>query len=386
MDRYIPEIEFLDLLSGHGEFDSLSFRPPLYPLILAFFDISLSSLAPLTTIAAFFNVCLFTGSIWISTQIMHLLGLGRIRLLLFPLILLFPYFILENFILRETVLYTFMVSTFIYYILKCDGSLRSSLILGLIAGLASLTRPSGIIFLISGFFIFSFFGEKNISKRAIQSLVFVLTYFVLFAPWAAVLSYNSGQFVFSSSCTTGMNFFKGSSNEAGNIYLYSDVDKLRTPLEEGLPRCVADARLASLIKDQVFERAVSDPLVLLRDSTIKFTMFAAGVSPIGRASVEVHDDYTHSLSDTSLHMNSMFFLPIGIATYVLAALGCWIAISRGTTVGRRTLAAIGLLVLGHQAIHVITWPETRFTFPFILSILISALYLIDCLRKIAPIR
>ena len=160
----------------------------------------------------FFQFILISGISYAVFLISHkFLKLSRPQSFLPALIIIFwPYFsVYANQVMTE-ILFTFLLTWSIYFLLKFwqNPNTKNIIILGVISGLSALTRPTSLLLLfwLFGFFIFILLIKKKpiIKNNYFKSIILIIIVYILtILPWTIFATNKTGVFTpITSTLTT----------------------------------------------------------------------------------------------------------------------------------------------------------------------------------------
>ena len=182
-----------------------SLYPPLYPLFLSIiytlFGHSYVAVKVVQSIIGAFSCVL----IFLIGKKMHSAILG---ILSAAISIAYLPFIKSAERLLSELLFTFFLLLIVFYLLKIqkDKRLRNCVMLGLLSGLASLTRPIAMLlpFFILPVFIYS--ERKHLSNALKKGAVVLLFFSLSIAPWV-IRNYNVYHAFIPSSVDSGFGFY-----------------------------------------------------------------------------------------------------------------------------------------------------------------------------------
>ncbi|HWL71591.1 MAG TPA: glycosyltransferase family 39 protein [Geminicoccus sp.] len=357
-------------------------RPPAYPFylavcmllagkswaVLAVLGQGLMALASLGMVALITERILGSRLLAAAAAMLAVLNLALLR---------------EFFVLRETGLFTLLTLAWVLVLLWPMNGTGKAVLLAVLAALALLTRPSGIVLVPAT--LIALCWQADALRPAIRPvLVHLVVLAVCLLPWQVHLATSFGRVALSGTSTGGMNLFKGNHPLMGDLYLLGDVDRSDPwikPMiqEQGIDwdteQWRADDYLGALAKDAI----LADPARFLHRAIEKGVVFLSpATAPIAReGEVVMGPDGQLTVADAQLgsgdlrNLYHLFLLPLGLVGLASALL--W---------PRRRLfgLAVLLLVAGNLAIYALTFPERRFRLPLEPLLAVAA---IACLRDVA---
>jgi 4-amino-4-deoxy-L-arabinose transferase-like glycosyltransferase len=348
------------------------FRPPLYPLLIAslirlFGDSWTVGLAAIHTL------------LWILCAV----GIAGIALYTFDnapaaiagvaLHALNPGFLVETFIVRETVLFTALTIGVIFALTTPNRSRYTIVAAGFLAGLAHLTRPTGIL-LIAVIVVVTLFDHMRqpIRRRVVDTVLGVAAFAVLAGPWQFGVSHTVGEPVLSSSLTGGLNLYQGNNPAADALSSWVDVDQyypqvvtlLREhdiDLENGGP---SDELAADrFLKKRAMEYIVTHPFRFLHRAIIgTAALYSPFPTPFGSARIVIDGD---AIRLEDFHLRNLWLaLPIALHALILlgGVIGFYLVLAR-RALYRRAAIVIGGIAILLTFSHAVTFAEYRFRLP-----------------------
>ncbi|HEX3847845.1 MAG TPA: hypothetical protein VHV81_10735 [Steroidobacteraceae bacterium] len=287
---------------------------------------------------------------------------------------------LENFALRETVLYEFFVVSFFYFATRTITS-RTVALMVLCVGLAFYTRPTGVL-LIVPLSIFILMMPAASLRHRLKTLGWALAAMVLLAaPWQAYQSHVQGRFTLSATHVGGWNLYKGNSFafEAVSPYIDHDqadgyVEGLREQYRSGqLSTRAAGARSEDDYLRRLAQADIrADYPRFLRKTVLRVIVYLSPLeTPLGAADVGVDRDrvvlnhYRGNFVDADrdwidfLGQLSFFIVLFAIPLGFLGALRFLWADARLRAVAAASFAVVAVHVAAHAALTA----ETRYRLP-----------------------
>ncbi|WP_159714165.1 glycosyltransferase family 39 protein [Geminicoccus flavidas] len=360
-------------------------RPPAYPLylaacmllagkswpMLAVFGQGLMALASLGMVAVITERLLGSRLLAAAAAAFAALNLALLR---------------EFFVLRETGLFTLLTLAWVLVLLRPMNGTGKAVLLAVLAALALLTRPSGIVLV--PVTLIALIWQAGALRPAIRPvLVHLVVLAACLLPWQAHLATSFGRVALSGTSTGGMNLFKGNHPLMGDLYLLGDVDRSDPwikPMiaEQGIDWDAQQWRADDYLRELAREAILANPVRFVRRAIEKGVVFLSpATAPIARGGeVVMGPDGQLTVVDAQFgsgdlrNLYHLFLLPLGLVG--LAAALLW---------PRRRLfgLVVLLLVAGNLAIYALTFPERRFRLPLEPLLAVAA---IACLRDVAAAR
>ncbi len=370
-----------------GEFNT-SFRPPLYPLVLA----SLMAIFH----GAWENAAMIAqgiagtalGMLLVSAAVRINGGAaaGFITLVLYLANILFQFEVMAK---RETVLFTICLIVFFMAFLNIQNLNRRYLAMAVSAALALLLRPNAVVLLPIGL-IFAFFDRKR-PDFSLAVLAFPTAAFLaILLPWQMFVYQHTGEFPITTSTNSGQTLWKGNNPYLFSVYPKADIDVIEGELSreiggKDITIASSDAEMKALAKKFIKE----NPGLTAKNAMIKAALFFSPVPlPLGKGEVVIENGTARL--EGFRYRNSLI---LGFAT--LQSLIVWmgwigfLATSRSSS-NRQTLALVSVVfTLLLLAVHTLTYPEGRYRWPLdIFLTILAADYLASRIRSAtgAPIR
>ncbi|WP_191059361.1 glycosyltransferase family 39 protein [Geminicoccus harenae] len=357
-------------------------RPPVYPLylaacmllagkswaVLAVLGQGLMALASLGLVALITERLLGNRLLGAAAAILAALNLALLR---------------EFFVLRETGLFTVLTLAWVLVLLRPMNGTGKAVLLAVLAALALLTRPSGIVLV--PVTLITLIWQAGALRSAIRPvLIHLVVLAACLLPWQAHLAASFGRVALSGASTGGMNLFKGNHPMMGDLYLLGDVDWSDPWIKPMIAaygidwesqQWRADDYLGELARGAI----LADPTRFLRRTIEKGVVFLSpATAPIARGGeVVMGPDGQLTVANAQFgsgdlrNLYHLLVVPLGLVG--LASALFW---------PRRRLFGLALLLLvaGNLAIYALTFPERRFRMPLEPLLAVAA---IACLRDVA---
>jgi hypothetical protein len=288
---------------------------------------------------------------------------------------------LENFALRETVLYEVIVVSFFYLAAQRPVTNRSIALMLLACVLAFYTRPTGVL-LIVPLALFILFMPATTFKRRLQTLSWGVGAVLLCAvPWQVYQSHAQGRFTLSETGIGGLNYFKGNSFAFEAVSPYIDHDNAESYTEQIKDQYHAaqagphpsTARTEDDYLRQLAQADVrADYSRYIRKIVLKIVVYLSPLeTPLGSADVSVENGrvvlmkYRGNFVDAD--DNWIFFFEqmsffIVLFAIPLGILGSLRGIVLDSTLRPIAVASIAIVAV-HMAAHATLVAETRYRLP-----------------------
>lgn len=191
---YVPQAkEFHNL---HFPIDD--FRGPLYPIVLAFFNILIRDYFTSGIIISSLSAAI---AIFISHKLLKNITNNTFAFYSVLLIISNPFFIQHSYLCGTDMLFFVLTTTSIYKFISCKNINSKSIIISAVfAGLAYLTRYIGVFLLgISFFIFFSKALETPIKLKLRFSLLYFFSFGVTILPWSLYTYFKKGSFFYNAN-------------------------------------------------------------------------------------------------------------------------------------------------------------------------------------------
>ncbi len=360
-------------LAGHGRFSidgvhPTGYRPPAYPLLLAGTILVMGEHAQLGGWIAnlAIDACCLAMLLVLVWRLAKCSRAMWIAGLIFAADVAFH---LEAMAQRETMLYSLLLLVFFVTASSLEIGLSRLLILATTAGLAWLTRPTGIalapLLLIAAFFMSE---HRTLGVRFARVLTACCIFAAIVIPWQAFLYRSFDEPVFAGTTSGGLNLYQGNNPAADVLIPFVDVDSFLPEIEKqmqslGLAEHDEIARNRRL-KADAFEYIASDPMGFVRRAAVKtLALYSPVPTPLGSSAIETSDNGVR-LTNFRYHRSAWTIL-FTMHGLILIALIC-AAIVRWRTLMARRLRVV-VLIVGYILIvtmlHAMTFAESRFRLP-----------------------
>ncbi len=344
-------------------------RPPLYPLFLA---ASIALFGPAGESAAYAAQAL----LWLANGLLiaHLLWNHFRRpdaaFLAVVLYGLHFHFGVEALTLRDTVLFAFLLTVYLTAVLHFESRWGPPIVGG-IAGLLYLTRPTGILFL--PVFLLAYLPLQSgipLPRRFRRAALVVAVAFGVSLPWhwhTIAVMQEPGLLPAS---TSGENLYKGQVEGFLNIFPFVDLDLLNPHLDERT-RGMDEIERNRTLKEMGWTRLREDPSgTLLRGLVKTAALYSPLRTPFGDGQVTVDEDGA-SLSHFQLYTPAFWLIPVNLL--ILFGAAAFFLRIRRMPLLERTFALHALCIfIGLTAIHALTFGESRHRLPFDGLLIIAA--------------
>lgn len=262
---------------------SWSRRPPLYPLVLAgtMALFGRSDLPPISLQSAF-----GAATVLVTYGLAALLFPRPVALVAAALVAVHPYFVVHDTVLQETSLFTLLVSTALWLLLRCVRTPRVAAVAaaGAVTGLAALCKETVLPFAVAAL---AWIVVAVPGPRLALGAVFAAAVLLTVAPWVArnIALHGRPVFVLSS----GIGLWSGNNAFVARHYPLRTVDLAFAEAQAALS-ARDRSELASLsevdrdrwFRDRAIAFALADPGTVARLAATK-ALAATGLvlSPVG---------------------------------------------------------------------------------------------------------
>ncbi len=362
-----------------------AYRPPLYPALLAlnmrlFGD--LWRVGALATQGALGIVCGLLIFL-IATDIFKNQVAGLIAVVLYLTDLLFQ---LEAVSKRETIIYTAFLLTFFYSLVSFRTTFGNCIVLALLAAMAYLTRPVGIVLMILlPLFVIGECRKLRTAAVLTRLGICIAVMAVVIAPWQFYVYKTFHTHTFWPTSTSGINAFQGNNPATEIIYPYIDVDNYLPWINKKLVHAGIDPS-DELVADRFLRDGASQfmrehPGRFLKSAAIKaFALFSPVPIPLGKGKIIEADD---SIALIDFHyatgLGTVLFTLHGLIMIIGAILYFFRKPARTkqsdpaeVSQQRRAVFYIVLFLALVTAMHVLTFAETRFRLPLDMFLILFA--------------
>ncbi len=274
--------------SFDGENPTFS-RPPFYPLLLTLARMVSSSDWPMvaTTLQALLGLGSFYLVYAMARSVFKEDSTSHIAILLYALHLTLHK---EQLIQRETVLFEFLISAFVFCLVSIKTPINRIITTSIFAALAFLTRPTGfwlLLILLSYVLIAPEFQIREKIKLGVISLIFFES---VLLPWQIYHFVNFGEYTLVTSSNGGVNIFKGNSRLLSDIYPAVDVDHADDFIDSLLEEhnLVSERERNQFLIEEGLADIVADPSGFAQRFVQKCIYFFSPIEiPFGRGDVSM---------------------------------------------------------------------------------------------------
>lgn len=361
---YMPTIEYFSISAP----SNIGYRPIGYPLILYTLSLFFKS-ELLVYLAIYLNGIFFSFIYSTICLIAKKNNSGNFINYSIFFIFLCPLFY-EVFVIRETLFYAFLLFVII---LNFERWKNINFLYGFLLGLLYITRPTGIVGILSfsaiTFFLMIFKKEKNFKYFNRVFIAFLIT----IIPWITILYFKYNHFLPTGSCTGYLNIFKGLSSIKSNAYFFADVDGIDKFLG---PRSNLGCANINYYKNLTLELINNYSFFdLIKSFIYKFLLIFFSYPPIGTADLVLSDNFEIIVKNFKV---SIFRVFVSIVGMTLGSLFLFVMIKRFyLRIYTKIDFFLIFICLGHLTIYSITFPEARFRFPIDVFLIIYLLFPID---------
>lgn len=335
-------------------------RPPLYPFLLSLcFRFGGDSWF---TLALGFQLLSYTGCGVVTALLAFRLTGDRLAcLLVTALYISHLSFGVESMAQRETALFC-LLATGCFLLLLTPDRRSKYLLMGVVAGLLHLTRPTGFLLaLLLPLFALPPAWRKGWGRCALYLGLALGAFTLTTLPWHLYLARTYGNLELLPSSTSGENLYKGNTPELDGIYPLADLDLFNPFIWEytsGLDEVKKNRWLIQ--KGREFMR--EDPGRTLRRMVVKFWAFYSPVTtPYGYGKLNELDGRI-VLADYKFDWLNL----IGAPHAVLIYLGSFFLLARWKHLNRsqqKEIIQILAWIVVLTGVHLITFGETRHRLP-----------------------
>lgn len=342
-----------------SHFGSLSsgYRPPLYSLLLAGAMRVAGDNWQSVLLAT--QIFLFALTAAVCACIVYSLSASRLACCLcFILFAGHTLLVFEVMTLRETILYTAIEVSF-FAVLTFFSFRGSEACLGILAGLAQLTRPTGFLLLVAALIGLKWKKGRTDFNIPVMLLTFLMTVF----PWQLRLYHITGDIVVASSTSSGLNLWKGNNPYFGLFFPYVEMDRYEPFIVEKM----GGADLTNHETDAALRRSAisymeAHPGRSALSAAAKAVAFLSPLPiPLGTADL-VEKDKKPSVESFKPRSGWLLLSIQGIIIY--AGVLLFFAMPRTHLPSEELfLKTLFVLFLLSTMLYSLTFPETRFRLP-----------------------
>jgi 4-amino-4-deoxy-L-arabinose transferase-like glycosyltransferase len=386
-------VVFGGVLSQDSPFDYAAYRPPFFGAIIALAG-EISKIYQVH-IALTINLLVSLTALWLVfiSRLAEFGKAGRICLVLMMFANI--WFFREVFTLRETAWYALFCITFVLICRRLYTSAYLGILMGIVSGLAMLTRPTGVVFVVASTIIIAMLWMGKILSIRKSALAFgsmIVAVGIVILPWQIYMYKNFDRTDITGSCSGGFTFFKGNHPIMGNLEPAIDLDAADAFVWDYAAKHIHDASQAAslcarsdFLGEQVRASIAENPVRFLKSVSASLAYILAPMPvPLGGGDVRF-DDATQQLKIegfNSRKVTSFVSVFYYAGLYVLAFAGLLLTRRR-----REELLWVGpvlLLILGHAAAYAATLAEIRFRMPFEPLLCVLAAIAVQHLMKTRP--
>jgi 4-amino-4-deoxy-L-arabinose transferase-like glycosyltransferase len=263
---------------------------------------------------------------------------------------------------RETVLIEFLTLLFVACAVEARTSRRRAAAAA-VAGLAFLTRPTGLPLLLA-LLTLVIVDVPRLRAKLAASLLCVGVFAAVLLPWHLYQLRTFGTFSFADS-NGGVNLFKGNSRLVAPIYPAVDVDEADPyvgALLGGQTELAGDA----MLRRRAVEEILADPGAFALRSIQKILLFFSPVEvPFGRGSVSPNDEGMLVVDGyrARLDWKAMLHFPLAFVVLPLGLLAMARSLRRGGTPARWGVLCC-VIIAATVALYAVTFAQLRYRLPF----------------------
>ena len=359
--------------SGRYSLDGIHFttyRPPLYPLFLAgAMKLAGGSWLPLSALLqsmiTWLAGLLMLALVWRLTRDRLAVAIGAL--------LWASHLFLHNDVLGQSETSLYLLFTVAFFLVLQGGarSAVSCIGLGVLAGLAHLTRPTGILLVpILAAVPWGAWRRDGIGAAGRAALATWLPFVLVVLPWQTTIYRNFGVVTASSSLTGGLNFYKGNNRDLLTMVprVWYDpyhpwvVRELRAHGITSRNDAVVDRFLIARTLDYI--RA--EPGQFLEGVGMKlFALHSPAPTPFGHADFVQGEGGKLVLENYQrVDTPARRFETVHWTVVVIGVVLFLVALARGTAgASAGAVAPMGAFVLMTTVVHALTVGSTRYRLP-----------------------
>ncbi|MCB0335354.1 MAG: glycosyltransferase family 39 protein [Bdellovibrionales bacterium] len=359
-------------LAGGSPFSS-GYRPPLYPLLLSYLIRIFGPPWPIAAILlqALFGMLSALLIARIASQLAKTWYAGALAALLFMSHAVLQ---LEFLTLRETALFIFLLLAFVRIAARpFQSTLLQFTILGILAALAHLTRPTGI--LLAGLLLILPFllKERKLKEKLILCCLSSIVFCASVLPWQLSLWQLTGKLSPTSSTSNGLNLIKGNNPHFDQLFPLIEIDDY----EQYILSINPELDLTDQATDEQFKTTAenyikSEPTLFLWRAIKKAGVFLSPLPlPLASAQIEAGHDGALIITEVKFRKRALLGLMAGFS--LVAFFGLFLYARHSYSSTDPTVFIVSLLfALMLAAIHGLTFPESRFRYPLDALLCITA--------------
>lgn len=329
------------------------FRPIGYPIILKLLSLFMNY-ETVKYAAIFINGIFFSFILSILIIISKNFNSQNSLSYLILIIFLSPLFY-EVFVIRETLLYTFLTLLIVVNFSKWH---KNSTLYGVVLGLLYIVRPTGIVAILAFILaVLIFFNYQRNKIYFLKKFLNTISWFLIIAGTSIFIIYfKFNVLVFSPSCTSELNLFIGLSATNSMAYIFTDMGEYLDP--NRITIC-QDIKIYKSMLRGLFESIPS--LELFKSFIIKFFLYFFSYLPLGSAEILILENNQIQIKNFQYNI---FRVLASIASFIPSIFVLIVLVIRFS---KKLLSKIDFFllfyVLGHGAIYAFTWPEARYRLP-----------------------
>jgi 4-amino-4-deoxy-L-arabinose transferase-like glycosyltransferase len=190
---YVPEAKAF--MNGHVLISS--FRGPVYPIVLALFHLIIGEFFKS---GLFISVLSASVVVFLTYRVLQFLFDQEIAFITAVFLVLNPIFVQYSYTAGTDMFFNAIIACILYLLLTTSSfSWTRSVVIGIMSGLAYLTRYNGIFILLTIPVVICVFNptRSNLKKRLLFSILFVLTFFISILPWGVYCLHEKREFFYN---------------------------------------------------------------------------------------------------------------------------------------------------------------------------------------------
>ncbi|HEX2878104.1 MAG TPA: glycosyltransferase family 39 protein, partial [Polyangiaceae bacterium] len=368
---------------GYQPHAPTAFRPPTYPLFLALHMLAFGQHWVLAAKLSQALLLVSTGLLLIRI-LARLTGNGRVMVIgavLYVGLLPLHAQLLDK---NELVLFALLLAGIVNLLLASERSTLGVAALGILSGLAHLTRPTGALIAIAVIATLLYESRQQRSGKRLRRIALCLALCgATVLPWQIRNERVFGVWTLASSSTTWLNLLKGNNPIYTQHFPFVNPDLFDPYLAEdrslflGNPQHKVEFRYDPQIREAALQGVFAEPWHTLGWAAVKAAAFVSPLSiPLGSAEVVRRAERVSIENFRPVNPLSQLIYALYTGLAYLGIVAAWRDRKRLSTTQRTAYVFIavfgGLLV----AAHAISYPLTRYRLPLDLLLLIpSALWL-----------
>lgn len=345
-----------------------AYRPPLYPLFLAAHQWAFGT----HWLAA---AAVTQSAIALATGVLLLLFVRRVfddRLAMIAAALLYlgDFFYWNEVLAQiETPLFVALVMGFFYLLARADRPRARLAGLGMLAGLAHLTRPTGGLLLPLLIPVLAREWRRGRwPAAAVGAALAGASFLAVALPWQLTLHRELGVATLLSSTTGGENVYKGNNPDLLTLCPYVWLDAYQPWIERELrARGTADDEVARdrALRAAAFDYIRGHPLAFLEGVAVKtLALHSPWPTPLGKAELV---DRGGRAALSGYRRTDTFFVRVQVLHWIVVLSGVvlylFTGLRRAPAAERRMLGLIAMFCLLFTATQAATISATRYRLP-----------------------